>query len=300
MKIKHNMTTTYYNIQTEYYNFNAKIQSLENNIDDKLQYNVSFGGKYKCVDITIYENEPISWLTGAKHHPKCADKNLKKGDDGTILMIKTALLFAHQVFPFIKEFRFLDDSKIECKKDLYIKLSTYYISKYGSTWYSLKFNAVPTKNKRDTYERLRGLKKYLDSPKQKQKYSYDDFYKNYVLLNKQYICDDILELIQSLRDIYVSSSTFREFILETDKKFENKGIFQVWLDYFINSNLEGSITQSDWTIKVKDINNLNLQFNVISDNPFKTKNKNQQKINFNNVNNIMQRGGLILSPDMFY
>lgn len=195
---------------------------------DSQQYFIEFGGKYKCIDITVRNGEETAWLTGIKHHVKCLlNARLQKGQDGTVLMLKAALSFVKERYPFVKRMFLADTSSIHLENQRFVSLISYCILKYNTSWYGKYFDARP-ENEHD----LRALINQLDSTSHKQKYKdYIEFYDKYVSLHSRGIDQNILDTLQKNKAIhkkFLHCHTVREFLLYLDDKY-GKQVFQSWL-----------------------------------------------------------------------
>lgn len=116
--------------------------------DGSSVYRIRVGGATSCIYIMYDTYEDYAYISKAKHDANCVLQCLDHTDpcqlersQGTVKLIKTALLFTIQQFPKIKGFTFYDHSTIDCKDDVTIDLAEYYIAKHGKTWYEKKLNA---------------------------------------------------------------------------------------------------------------------------------------------------------------
>lgn len=129
-------------ISSNGYSFDVNIQKFPD------KYIIQYGGtKKSCVFITIYseaddEDRSQAQLEGISYDQKCSLKENLEVGSGTITMLKVALCFTIQLFPFVTSFRFKDTSKITCKNKLKVSLASAHFAKYGKTWYQDKYDAV--------------------------------------------------------------------------------------------------------------------------------------------------------------
>lgn len=261
---------------------------------DEQSYMIEFGGKRKCIDITVYKNESDAWISGLRHRYDCAyNKRLPKGDAGTIIMIKTALGFTKIMFSFVRHFKFCDDSFIKLTMNYRISLAPYYVTKYKKTWYEMKFEAYLENE--DEAKKLDSINTMLDSKKHKNKYvSYRNFYDKHILLLRNKIFDRTFEALQPSKELekhFKECTTIRKFLLLLDETHEII-IFDTWLERLIGLELMDLI----WIIDcektvVPRIDNIKISKDV-KNTPFAPSNK--HKIEINSIMNTKQRGGLFL------
>lgn len=212
---------------------------------DSQQYHIQFGGKEKCIDITVYKNEPKAWLTGLRHDKLCVmNETLPEGNSGTVLMVCAAILFTIHNYPYVSSLEFLDKSQLKCKLKTKIPLDSYYFAKHGKTWYESKFGARPAY---EPYIRsMEMLNVFLDSSAEKAKYAFESFYKERVFVHVKKHYEDMKHISYDAKDKYIGqlkqimcplfneTSTFREFIKKIDESHpQNCIIYFGWLNTFL-------------------------------------------------------------------
>ncbi len=94
-----------------------------------------------CVDIYLEDAEGTACILEDFVYDKlCAESNdLRRGPDGSIVMLQTALHILHRCFPNVKTTELSDKSYIGRTS-----LTHYYLLKSGHTWYQKWFDAYPT------------------------------------------------------------------------------------------------------------------------------------------------------------
>jgi hypothetical protein len=235
--------------------FGASVRKPEKVLpSDKQQYNIAFGGTNKCIDITLYKNQEKGWLSGLKHDVGCAfNKPLPRGDEGTVIMVKSAIAFIKKRYPFVTHFEFLDTSTISCKKKTRISLAYLQFAKYGKTWYSSKFGALPCDP--DQQVRMATLNDFMESDQEKAKYSFDRFKQEHLDLeievayksfdNKEDLAARLLDVI---KPVFEETKNFREFVFALDRKFpKNCLVFVGWLQPFLMKVGQVQFHQTHWS-----------------------------------------------------
>lgn len=238
--------------------FGASVRKPEKVLQtEPQQYHVEFGGKQKCIDITIYKNQEKAWLTGLRHNVACAfNKELPNGKDGTVVMLNSAMMFIKKKFPYVSHLEFLDNSHIKCKLKTRVPLDSYYIAKYGNTWYGMMFDARPAKMIHN--ECISQLNGFLDSQEDKSKYSFQQFFAEHINLYVTRAYDKmkhkdkyIVRLREVLQPVFDTSLTFREFIKKVDETHpRNCIVFYGWLDEFLANSSEVPFQYMHWIIDV--------------------------------------------------
>jgi hypothetical protein len=221
---------TYFEVLSGKFIFGAYIRVPEKVFDEDVDtFYIGFGGTSKCIDITVYENDSIAYISGLRYNDACAlNCKLPTGDDGTLIMILSALRFVVEKFQYVKEFHFTDDSKIECKKNKYISLMYYYLAKYGQTWYQVKLKALPVEN--GVIDKINTFESYMTSIKTMD---FKEFFRKFVIDNCM-TPKQILVHKTVLEEFYNNSNTYREFVINVDKAFPKRCIvFYKWLDKFV-------------------------------------------------------------------
>jgi hypothetical protein len=240
------MNKSHYTVIYQGFRFGATILQPEKILPrERQQYIITFGGRRKCVDITLYNGNETAWITGLTFKPKCmlGEEPLKRGNDGTVVMLKSALSFCAKKYSFVKRFRFLDNSHIDCDKDKSkrISLSSFYIAKHGITWYMAKFQAYPVKKKH-----LKQLERGNEKLDKIKSMSFENFVAHYIQLHGDRI--DGNELKKELTEYYEGTKTFREFVMKVNEAHKDCTIFYFWLDYFIRNLFDIPLDTMEWFI----------------------------------------------------
>jgi hypothetical protein len=223
---------------------------------------VSFGGRKKnCVQYSVYwddEEKLYPNLDGLNYNEKCtinSDLNLEK-KHGTIRMLKASLKFLCHIYPDINGILFKDYSVMKCLENVRISLSEFYIAKYGYTWYQDKFSAVPYDNP-NYYNELQELNRTLDKP---LTLSFKDFYDTFVKgrirgFRKKY---------NIVKDIYESSTSFRDFIKNLHRNIPDCQVLSGWLSYYMSQQCFNSLNLHHmfFAIKKETIEGWILNINV--------------------------------------
>jgi hypothetical protein len=252
--IRCEMTEPYYFVRYKNNQFKASILLPEKVMEeDDQQCYIGFGGQYKCISITITENDTIAWLSGLKHNKKCLiNAPLKRGKDGTVMMLKTAIAFVKNMYPFVKYIYLTDTSDIRLRNGNTTSLIAYYIIKYNTSWYGKHLDAIPEKK-----EDIKKLIKLLDCNKEKSKYkNYQQFFDKNISSYNECISDDVFNTLRTnvkIREQFVSSKTIREFLMFLNSEYGIE-IYQSWLTGFF-----ASIYGTTWKIDVKHISGVNLR-----------------------------------------
>jgi hypothetical protein len=208
---------------------------------------VKFGGTTQCIDIKCYDDDPVPHIEGIKYNRKCSiDGDLKKGD-GTISMVKAALIFVCNIFENIQGFTLKDTSTLKCQNKIEIPLYYFYMTKYKKTWYMMKFNAKPENS--GYYRMLLQTNKFLDAPIQDQ---FDVFYEKYVKRNKSCFDDYGIDIKRVLEAVYNTSKTYREFIIKLMQKYDCI-ILKDWHRYMMSTICHIPFGEAFWKINRKDI-----------------------------------------------
>jgi len=131
-----------YIIKTNQYEFLMTIYEYEGIY--RIRYGDPTNKEGPCIDFTYHTNSPTKLkLENLMYKNICSkDGNMKKGE-GTIHMLKSAIMLLCNNFPKIKRIVFNDVASIECKGRSLL-LAHIYLPCYGKTWYSKHFNANPT------------------------------------------------------------------------------------------------------------------------------------------------------------
>ena len=225
------MSTLYFQLESGEYIFYLTI--VKGNGCDTL----SIGGrKGECVNISV--NTPESLLVQSGYHTldtatipilawdaKCTvNKNLEKGH-GTISMIRLILSESKKRYPYIKFYKFKDNSLIPCDNGQKISLLHLTIIKYNKSWYEQHFNAY--------IEEPSYRKKYMDGITVLNdpllKLPFEEFKNNIQSFSKQ----PELEL---LKEYYEKTDTYFLFfksIFDTEGKKRQCNLIVEWIDMFL-------------------------------------------------------------------
>lgn len=260
----------FYEISSERFSFGATVLSpekvMQDDPDEEQLYYIEFGGTEACVGITVTENIEKAFITGTKHNPACAlNLPLPEGDLGTVIMLSIAMNFTKVIFPYVSHFILTDTSRIKCEKRTRVSLSSYYLAKYGTTWYMKKFSAVP-ENYEDFDDAMRKTNAYLSSKTKKKEFTFFQFYEEHVrdvLLANRFVLDkhqinavEFLKYLRSkLKPSFERSKTFRTFFLDIDQQSpKNCILFYIWLETFLES-IKGGMKSMDnvlWKIDTNE------------------------------------------------
>ena len=154
------MVLEYYKISAGRFNFMASVD------ETPYLYRVKFGGSKVCVFFSVYkddEDKDFPNMDGVGSDKHCDVHNTLHNKEGTILMIKSSLIFLLWRFPYIKHVQFLDTSKKECANKVYVDLATFHFAKYGKTWYQDHFGATPLRKNYLNYLKISSLVSHEDS-----------------------------------------------------------------------------------------------------------------------------------------
>jgi hypothetical protein len=245
-------TKSYYEITFGDYVFHAIVLQPEKLYKkDKASFFISFGGKRKCIDITVTQTDKYAWITGLSYKSKCAtNKKLLKEDNGTIMMVNAAMQFTVNRFKYVKHFLLTDNSHLNCQYGKRIPLFYFYLLKTNQTWYMAKFNATPFQDNKTLYQLQIGNAK-LDTTTVKNssikeyinKYNHDKKTRSAIMIEfkkDKSIRNFILDLMKH-NDCEILAYWFQDF-------FRN----QIYLDTNFDS-ITWIINPSQQNIQVKDI-----------------------------------------------
>ena len=133
------MIERYYKVNTSYCNYYAVVQEPYPET-----YRVMFGAKKKCVVFSVYAYDKEANIDALGHSEHCNTSGTLERGRGTQHMLKVAMGFIVNIFPFLSgKFIFKDTSYIECMNGYRLALATYEILNHGKTWYEKNFRAVP-------------------------------------------------------------------------------------------------------------------------------------------------------------
>ena len=202
-------------------------------------YSLSFGGKDTyCIIIAIDNN--IGYIDRVEHDEKCVKDGSLEETGASIKLVKACLWTVKMLFPEIIKLTLKDDSNINCKKgskEFKLSLSYDYIIKYNQTWYEKHFGAVLPSNNTIEY------KKSLEV--------LDEELKSFNLISSRF------EYILPYKDIYLSSSTPRQFIQNLRNVYGDQYCFEVggWLSRYMEL-LTVEIFKNKWYIPIEHVKNI--------------------------------------------
>lgn len=120
-----NQRTTHFLVKTSYCTYYVRIDVM-----NKMMHRIMFGGKKKCVVISVYFDGTHPNIDAYSNGEACnIENNLVRGI-GTIHLLNTAMSFVKKKYPNVPGmFELIDKSTIECMKGYDLSLATYYIAK---------------------------------------------------------------------------------------------------------------------------------------------------------------------------
>ena len=215
------MGDEYFTIKTSYAHYHAVIVHQYSGSMDK----VYIGSKKRCVLFSIYLDGDHPNIDAIGFNENCnLAGDLKRGY-GTMHMIRCALSFIHNKYPQLKNlpFELKDVSSISCGR-FDLPLSKYYLSKYGKTWYEMKFGAIPASHSLLLkYNRARdALLRYLH---QSPILPFTDFIQQFNSKTQR--------LLTALRSTYDTSKSLHDFIIKLDSEYDC-AIFERWLEVLVD------------------------------------------------------------------
>lgn len=210
-----------------------------------INYSLSFGGKHNFC-ITAHISEYIStscYIDHIEYNESYIKDGLLEENSDIITLVKTVLWTIVNLFPNIISIELKDNLYICCENKLeqhMINLTCEYILKYNMTWYEKHFNA--TICDKDSYNMYRKTLNTLDMP----------------LDNIEFILSLRPEL-EKYREIYISSSTPRDFINNIQKSYSETYYIETgeWIPYYLRL-LRISYYCEMWNI---DKNNITKPYN---------------------------------------
>jgi hypothetical protein len=212
-------------------------------------HTLSFGGRDTyCIIIAIHNDS--GYIDRIEYDDKCVKDGTLEETGGSIKLVKACLWTIRVLFPSSTKLTLKDDSHIYCKKgskQYKLSLSYDYILKYNQTWYEKQFGAVLPQN-------------YTIDYKQSLK-----------VLDLELAPFEWMsirgEFLLPYKEIYVSSSTPREFIQNLRNVYGVQYCFEVggWLSKYIEL-LGITIFKEMWIIPSEHILEVpNYSINATSD-----------------------------------
>lgn len=241
---------TNYKVKTKTTTYFASIT-----IYSKLLHKVFFGGKKKCIVISVYQDGTHPNIDTLSTSRFCDTQGSLQPGTGTIAMIKAAVAFVHSVYPYLKgcDFEFIDKSYVDCMSGYRQQLPSLYMVHHGKTWYEAKFQAFPA-DKKEEYENHKDkLQKHLKTPLP----TWTDFLKTYT----------ISKLHQKiLHPWFIQSATWIEFIQRLKSEGFDCYVYKDWLNSFVSNHIPGLYGKS-WKISSRDMPLPGIEIQKLSSKP---------------------------------
>jgi hypothetical protein len=239
------------------YTYFMTIRTMYDMSSRPISYGIDVGGKMKgCLRVTVNamnkdmmrderfrflekskQNAYISWIG---YNKKCSlTDNFVKGD-GTRHMLKCAMIFVTQKYPWIEGFTLLDESKIMCD-GVEVSLSRLSIAMHGKTYYERYFKAhLLDPNQGNTYT---NAIKMLNGSDFKMPFQ--------IFSNKFFISKDIFNI---LKPLYEMSHNYNDFFKLLRKQFPRTfcSVISPWINGFVDFFV-GDIWMQKWIIEKKYI-----------------------------------------------
>jgi len=274
------------------YRFKTRMNTFEASVNADESF-VKIGGKtYRdCINISLVKEKGIPIYAKIPHlesEPECGvERFLDKDEkDATTDFIRGSLQVVNHLYPSVKQFEFMDDSKIECglrktqnpprKMVTPLSLAFLYLAKYGVTWYEAKFNAKHTNEK--VYERFREATKILFQPKAIE---YERFKRDNSLTKEQ---DEFL------KPLYENSITWNDFFISVPKDDQCK-MFVNWLPFFIAKLLNSTFVNASWIIDIDTMPKTDLKDITIMGGGFRRGTRKNRNLHFTNNSSRGSFGG---------
>jgi hypothetical protein len=223
--------------------------------DRIISHTFKIGGNYdNCISIsyTYQDNKPISAkIPHAQYEPECSiGSTLEKGE-GTTLMLKTLLRYAHNKIKQVTIFHFDDMSHIDCVDKVMSKsiprtptmplnLSYFSLAYNSETWYERHFNAKMSD--KEKYAKYKEKRKFLTDPEQKPPFV--------EFLEIAQPPEDQYEYLETL---YNKSATYRVFFDSIPRATRCKVLYP-WLTTFMEYYLKDVFSNYGWEIDVTEMN----------------------------------------------
>lgn len=193
-----------------------------------LLHKIHFGGQKKCIVMSIYLDKfSHPNLDAYSHHEKCNVSGDLLHGKGTVHMLRTAIRFAHALFPEIHymPFELIDLSYIPCAHGYELSLPHYYIAYHGKTWYEAKFKATPAQGSETYRDAVHAFEPILQQP---LSLSFSSFATTY------HVPPPLRHVLEPL---YTKASSMKDF-LNTLKTYEGN-IYRTWLERFVEEHVPG-------------------------------------------------------------
>lgn len=233
----------FYQVVAHPYTFNAIVK------DEGDAYRIHFGDRTGCVFMSAQKYAAHARIDAIGHDKHCSievDEHLDNGclepGVGTEMLIKAAIQFAHDTFPFIQDFRLTDTSKIYCKGNVALPLAHHCLARFGLTWYQSKFHAAPRSKRVE--ERLSIGRQILAG---RITMSFEAFFEMYIQVYDFKLA--IAHLKDALKPLYDGSQTFYDFFAAVDHHYDS-AFFDSWLKYFVDDVFGVPFDTTYWIISV--------------------------------------------------
>ena len=216
-----------------------QFQLLHNIQGSKHIYAVLDSKDVECIRITVDIDDPETelFIGSLSYCPDCAlDKSLPRGE-GTVAMIKAALIFVMKQ----TEMDFVtltDDSSFDCELPdddalINIELYTHNFLIYGKTWYQRKFGAVPDDKLEIERERERDMEISLDNLHKPLPNDFKYIWPNHLSTNLKHnnwlvaFRDEMKELYETKKSEWDSLTYFHEIFGKEFKENVHCAIFKL-------------------------------------------------------------------------
>jgi len=137
-------------METVYYMINDTYIAAFNKLEWTLKVGNPLELAMPCVVIDVHEKESRFYLASLSHHPSCnLSENLPHGTNGTVKMLKLAIVFAKSLFPHISRIEFEDTSgytDMDAGFNVHLSDKSFYST--GHTWYQEHLSEIGLKPKR--------------------------------------------------------------------------------------------------------------------------------------------------------
>lgn len=241
---KMNDDKSYYEICSRSHSYKAIV------LEGEGMTRIHFGGTKKCVFIDVYDDHDVGHLDAVGHSPRCNMNGNLPRRDGTIDMVKSAILFMFKKFSTQESISLKDASNIICNNDKRVSLLHFYIAIYGKSWYQKYFEFKP--EVLEHQEVLRRANRAMRRPIQE---SFDDFFQKNVEAAKlkRDIKQTIREVLEPIhKEIVEQKGSYRDFFLAIKDRHDCV-VFYRWLRYYINSLCDLPFQEMFWILHKNDI-----------------------------------------------
>jgi hypothetical protein len=244
----------------------CKISQYEYMDDSKSSYTLSFGtgAQRYCLTVSINGMDySTAYIDRVDRVEACSKGGLSKIVNGMIKLVPLGLYTITRMCPWVKRFTLKDNSRIVCndKDGPAISLAYDSILKYNVTWYQKNFGA-----------RLEGLVGAANETTETFSSSLGDFHAVKgspmarfftclrALEHPCYEWENIQDHFPEMRayhDLYMSSTTIREFLLRIRSQYHDAESFcngvSPWFDNYMDSILHISVFSDGWFIPIEQV-----------------------------------------------